>query len=66
MTLILTFGLLLVFLLEVSQRLTSTAADLRSIVAMSNDLSRTMDPQLVGDRIARHIAPAPSAPTTAR
>jgi diguanylate cyclase (GGDEF)-like protein len=61
MTLILTFGLLLVFLLEVAQRLTSTANDLRSIVAMSNDLSRTMDPQLVGDRIARHIARAVGA-----
>ena len=61
MTLILTFGLLLVFLLEVSQRLSSTAKDLRSIVVMSNDLSRTMDPQLVGDRIARHIARAVGA-----
>ena len=28
---------------------------------MSNDLSRTMDPQLVGDRIARHIARAVGA-----
>jgi hypothetical protein len=61
MTLILAFGLLLVFLLEVSRRMKSTADDLRSIVAMSNDLSRTMDPQLVGDRIARHIAKAVGA-----
>jgi diguanylate cyclase (GGDEF)-like protein len=61
MTLILSFGLLLVFLLEVSRRMKSTAEDLRSIVAMSNDLSRTMDPQLVGDRIARHIAKAVGA-----
>jgi diguanylate cyclase (GGDEF)-like protein len=61
MTLILSFGLLLVFLLEVSRRMKSAADDLRSIVAMSNDLSRTMDPQLVGDRIARHIARAVGA-----
>jgi diguanylate cyclase (GGDEF)-like protein len=60
-TLIMAFGFLLVFLLEVSRRMTSTADDLRSIVAMSNDLSRTMDPQLVGDRIARHIARAVGA-----
>ena len=60
-TLIIAFGLLLVFLLEVSRRLKSTADDLRSVVAMSNDLSRTMDPQLVGDRIARHIARAVGA-----
>ena len=61
MSLLIAFGLLLVFLLEVSRRMTSTAEDLRSIVAMSNDLSRTMDPQLVGDRIARHIARAVGA-----
>jgi diguanylate cyclase (GGDEF)-like protein len=60
-SLIIAFGLLLVFLLEVSRRMTSTAENLRSIVAMSNDLSRTMDPQLVGDRIARHIATAVGA-----
>ncbi|HET9346292.1 MAG TPA: bifunctional diguanylate cyclase/phosphodiesterase [Candidatus Limnocylindrales bacterium] len=61
LALVLAFGLLLVFLLEVSRRMKSTADDLRSIVAMSNDLSRTMDPQLVGDRIARHIARAVGA-----
>ena len=61
MTLIMAFGLLLVFLLEVGRRMKSQEDDLRSIVAMSNDLSRTMDPQLVGDRIARHIARAVGA-----
>ena len=60
-TLMIAFGLLLVAMLEVSRRMTSTAEDLRSVVAMSNDLSRTMDPQLVGDRIARHIARAVGA-----
>src|SRR6476646_10511062 len=60
-TLMIAFGLLLVAMLEVSRRMTSTAEDLRSVVAMSNDLSRTMDPLLVGDRIARHIARAVGA-----
>jgi diguanylate cyclase (GGDEF)-like protein len=61
LALFLAFGLLLIFLVEVGRRLKTTAEDLRSIVAMSNDLSRTMDPQLVGDRIARHIARAVGA-----
>src|SRR4029078_12871621 len=61
LTLMIAFGLLLVAMLEVSRRMTSTAEDLRSVVAMSNDLSRTMAPRLVGDRIARHIARAVGA-----
>ena len=61
LTLILVYGFLLVFLWEVSRRMKTTADDLRSVVAMSNDVSRTMDPQLVGDRIARHIAVAVGA-----
>jgi diguanylate cyclase (GGDEF)-like protein len=61
LTLVLVYAFLLVFLWEVSRRLKSTADDLRSIVAMSNDLAGTMDPQLVGDRIARHIGVAVGA-----
>ena len=61
LTLVLSYVFLLVFLWEVSRRLKSNADDLRSIVAMSNDLARTMDPQLVGDRIARHICQAVGA-----
>jgi diguanylate cyclase (GGDEF)-like protein len=61
LTLVLCYALFLVFLWEVGRRLKSSADDLRSIVAMSNDLSRTMDPQLVGDRIAQHIAIAVGA-----
>ena len=61
LTLVLSYVFLLVFLWEVSRRMKSTADDLRSIVAMSNDLARTMDPQLVGDRIARHIGQAVGA-----
>jgi diguanylate cyclase (GGDEF)-like protein len=58
---LLAFGFLLVSLWEVGRRLKSAAEDLGSIVAMSSDLSSTMDPQLVGDRIAQHIAQAVGA-----
>ena len=61
LTLALAYGFLLVVLWEVSRRMKTTAEDLRTVVAMSNDVSRTMDPQLVGDRIARHIALAVGA-----
>ena len=55
-TIVLAYGFLLLFLWDVSRRFKSTAQDLRSVISMSSDLSRTMDPQQVGDRIARHIA----------
>jgi len=61
LTLVMAFALLIWFLWEVSRRMTTTADDLRSIVAMTNDLSHTLEPQLVGDRIARHIAQAVGA-----
>ena len=44
------------FLWRVSRRLRDDAGDLRSVVAMTKDLSQTLDPQEVGDRLARHIA----------
>jgi diguanylate cyclase (GGDEF)-like protein len=49
---------LMVLLWQVSRRLKDTAADLRSVVTMSNDLAKSLDPQLVGDGIAQHIARA--------
>lgn len=52
---------LLAFLLQVGRRLKDTAADLRSVVTMSSDLAKSLDPQLVGDGIARHIAVAVGA-----
>ena len=61
LTLVLVYAFLLIFMWEVGRRMKTTADDLRSVVAMSNDVSRTMDPQLVGDRIARHIAQAVGA-----
>ncbi|MEX1170435.1 MAG: EAL domain-containing protein [Chloroflexota bacterium] len=55
-TMVLSYGFVLLFLWEVSRRLKGTTDDLRSVVALSSDLSSTMDPQLVGYRIVRHIA----------
>jgi diguanylate cyclase (GGDEF)-like protein len=55
-TIVLAYGFVLLFLWDVSRRFKSTAQDLRSVISMSSDLSRTMDPQQVGDRIVRHIA----------
>jgi diguanylate cyclase (GGDEF)-like protein len=60
-TLVLAYAFLIMFLWEVSRRLKDSAADLRSVVAMSGDLARSLDPRLVGDRIAVHIARAVGA-----
>ncbi len=60
-TLVLAYTFLIMFLWEVSRRLKDTAADLRSVIAMSGDLAQSLDPRLVGDRIAVHIARAVGA-----
>jgi diguanylate cyclase (GGDEF)-like protein len=60
-TLVFAYAFLIIFLWEVSRRLKGTAADLRSVVTMSGDLAETLDPRLVGDRIAVHIARAVGA-----
>ncbi|HET9614760.1 MAG TPA: GAF domain-containing protein, partial [Candidatus Limnocylindrales bacterium] len=60
-TLVLAYSFLIVFLWEVSRRLKATASDLQSVVRMSGDLAQTLDPRLVGDRIAVHIARAVGA-----
>ena len=65
LTLVLSYAFVMIFLWEVSRRLAHTTEDLRSIVAMSNDLSRTMDPQQVGDRIVRHVGVAVGATESA-
>jgi len=59
--LVFAYAFLIIFLWEVSRRLKDTAADLRSVVTMSGDLAETLDPRLVGDRIAVHIARAVGA-----
>jgi diguanylate cyclase (GGDEF)-like protein len=58
---VIAYAFLIIFLWEVSRRLKGTAADLRSVVTMSGDLAETLDPRLVGDRIAVHIARAVGA-----
>ncbi len=60
-SLVLAYTFLIMFLWEVSRRLKDTAADLRSVVTMSGDLAQSLDPRLVGDRIAVHIARAVGA-----
>jgi diguanylate cyclase (GGDEF)-like protein len=59
--LVVAYAFLILFLWEVSRRLKDSAADLRSVVAMTADLAQTLDPRLVGDRIAVHIARAVGA-----
>ncbi len=61
LVLVLAYSFLVISLWEVSRRMKGTAADLRSVVAMSGDLAATLDPRLVGDRIAVHIARAVDA-----
>ncbi len=61
LVLVFAYAFLIIFLWEVSRRLKDTAADLRSVVTMSADLAETLDPRLVGDRIAVHIARAVGA-----
>ena len=55
------YAFLVIFLWDVSRRLKGTAANLQSVVTMSGDLAETLDPRLVGDRIAVHIAQAVGA-----
>ena len=52
------YAFMIVFLWIASVRLKDTATGLESVVAMSADLARTLDPRLVGDRIAIHVARA--------
>ena len=61
LVLVFAYAFLIIFLWEVSRRLKGNAADLRSVVAMSADLAETLDPRLVGDRIAVHISRAVGA-----
>ena len=61
LALVFAYAFLAIFLWEVSRRLKDTAAGLRSVITMSGDLARTLDPRLVGDRIAVHIGRAVGA-----
>jgi hypothetical protein len=48
----------LLLLWSLSTQLKGSADDLRSVVVMSSDLSRTLDPDRIGDQIALHVARA--------
>jgi diguanylate cyclase (GGDEF)-like protein len=52
---------ILLVLSGVATQLKSSADDLRSVVAMSSDLSQTLDPDRIGDQIALHVARAVGA-----
>jgi diguanylate cyclase (GGDEF)-like protein len=60
-TLIIVYGLFLLFLFNASVQVTDTASELRHALEMSHDLAGTLDPQEVGNLIARHIAAAAGA-----
>jgi diguanylate cyclase (GGDEF)-like protein len=51
----------LVVVSGVANQLKGSADDLRSVVAMSSDLAKTLDPDRIGDQIALHIANAVGA-----
>ncbi len=55
------YGFLVLFLRSVSHRLRETADDLAIVVKMSAELAQTMDPELIGDQIASHVAQAVGA-----
>jgi diguanylate cyclase (GGDEF)-like protein len=59
--LVIVFSLFVLFLRNASGRLADTADELRAVVEMSRDLSSTLDPQDVGNRLARHMALAAGA-----
>ncbi|HSL97162.1 MAG TPA: EAL domain-containing protein [Candidatus Deferrimicrobiaceae bacterium] len=55
-TLVIVYGLFVLFLRNASGRMADTANELRHVVAMSRDLAATLEPRDVGSRLARHIA----------
>jgi diguanylate cyclase (GGDEF)-like protein len=60
-TLLVAYAIFHVFLWNASGRLTDTASELSAAVALSREVAQTLDPQLVGRIIARHIAIAADA-----
>jgi hypothetical protein len=53
-SLILAYVVFLTFLVHASRRQRETADELRTAIAMSRELSQTLDPERVGELIARH------------
>jgi diguanylate cyclase (GGDEF)-like protein len=59
--LVIVYGLFQLFLYNASVQVTDTASELRHALEMSHDLAATLDPQEVGNLIARHMASAAGA-----
>ena len=60
-TLIVAYAILQIFLWTTSSQLTDTATELGAAMSLSREVAQTLDPQLVGRIIARHIASAAGA-----
>lgn len=60
-TLIIVYGLFQLFLYNASVQVTDTASELRHALEMSHELAGTLDPQKVGNLIAKHMASAAGA-----
>jgi len=54
-------GVALLLLWQYRHRLEASATELGTLVAMSRDLAQTLDPQLIGHLMARHLARAAGA-----
>jgi diguanylate cyclase (GGDEF)-like protein len=60
-TLVIAYAIFHVFLWNASGQLTDTATELGAAMALSREVAQTLDPQLVGRIIARHIATSAGA-----
>jgi diguanylate cyclase (GGDEF)-like protein len=60
-TLVIAYAIFHVFLWNASSQLTETATELSAAIELSREVAQTLDPQLVGRIIARHIALAAEA-----
>jgi diguanylate cyclase (GGDEF)-like protein len=60
-TLLIAYAIFHVFLWNASGQLTDTATELGAAMALSREVAQTLDPQLVGRIIARHIATSAGA-----
>jgi diguanylate cyclase (GGDEF)-like protein len=59
--LIVSYAILHIFLWNAGSQLTDTATELGAAMALSREVAQTLDPQMVGRIIARHIATAAGA-----
>src|SRR5260370_33482408 len=60
-TLVVAYAIFHLFLWNASGQMTDTATELNAAMALSREVAQSLDPQLVGRSIARHIAVAAGA-----